>query len=37
MERTEKEFRKLLAAAGFALKRIIPIDAPQWIVEAVPA
>jgi hypothetical protein len=37
MERTETEFRKLLAAAGFALKRIIPIDAPQWIVEAVPA
>jgi hypothetical protein len=23
-------------AAGFALKRVISIDAPQWIVEALP-
>jgi hypothetical protein len=37
MERTESEFRKLLAAAGFALKRVVPIEAPQWIVEAMPA
>ena len=36
-ERTETEFRKLLATAGFTLKGVIPIDAPQWIVEAVPA
>jgi hypothetical protein len=37
MERTESEFRTLLAAAGFVLNRVIRIDAPQWIVEAVPA
>jgi precorrin-6B methylase 2 len=37
MERSESEFRTLLAAAGFVLNRIIRIDAPQWIVEALPA
>jgi hypothetical protein len=36
MERTESEFRKLLAAAGFNLSRVIPINAPQWVIEAIP-
>lgn len=36
MERTGSEFRKLLATAGFNLRRILPTKAPQWIVEALP-
>jgi hypothetical protein len=33
-ERTEKEFEKLLAGAGFKLLRVIPTDNPYSIVEA---
>ena len=37
MERTDSEFRELLAAAGFRLSRVIPMnDAPQSVIEAVP-
>ncbi len=36
MERTESEFRKLLATAGFSLSRVIHMKAPQWIIEALP-
>jgi O-methyltransferase domain len=36
MERTEKEFRELLAASGFRLERIIPTPALQSIIEGVP-
>lgn len=36
MERTESEFRKLLATAGFSLSRVIPTNAPQWVIEALP-
>ena len=36
-ERTEKEFRELLAAAGFKLLRVIPTALPTSIVEAEPA
>jgi predicted O-methyltransferase YrrM len=36
MERTESEFRKLMAAAGFSLRRVIPLSAPQWLLEATP-
>ena len=36
MERTESEFRKLLATAGFSLTRVIPTNAPQWVIEALP-
>ena len=36
-ERTEKEFRELLAAAGFKLLRVIPTELPTSIVEAEPA
>lgn len=35
-ERTEKEFTKLLSAAGFKLLRVIPTDLPTSIVEAEP-
>ena len=35
-ERTEAEFRELLAAAGFKLLRVIPTDVPTSIVEAQP-
>lgn len=35
-ERTEVEFRKLLAAAGFELRRIIPTDHCRSIIEALP-
>ena len=34
-ERTEKEYRELLAAAGFRLTRIVPMRSPLSIVEAV--
>jgi O-methyltransferase len=36
MERTESEFRELLATAAFKLFRVIPTNAPQWVIEAVP-
>lgn len=35
-ERTESEYRSLLAAAGFELTRVIPTQAGASIVEAVP-
>jgi hypothetical protein len=37
MERTEKQFRDLLAASGWRLSRIIPTAAGISIVEGVPA
>lgn len=37
MERTEKQFRELFAAAGWRLSRIIPTVAGESIVEGVPA
>lgn len=36
-ERTELEWRRLLEAAGFALQRVVPTEAPTSLVEAVPA
>jgi len=36
-ERTEEEFRKLFAAAGLRLTRIVPTKSPLCVVEAVPA
>ena len=36
-ERTEKEFRELLAASGWRLTRVIPTAAAESIVEATPA
>jgi hypothetical protein len=36
MERSESEFRKLLADGAFRLSRVIPTKAPQWIIEAFP-
>ena len=36
-ERTEPEYRALLARAKFTLTRVIPTNAPVSIVEAVPA
>jgi len=36
MERTERQFRELFAASGFRLERIIPMPAPQCIIEGVP-
>lgn len=36
-ERTEREFRELLDAAGFKLLRVIPTAVPTHIVEAEPA
>ena len=36
MERTEQEFRELLAASGFRLERIIPTPGLHCIVEGVP-
>jgi hypothetical protein len=36
-ERTEGEYRDLLAEAGFRLARIIPLQAPLHLLEAVPA
>jgi len=35
-ERTEKEFRELLAASGWKLSRIIPTRVPESIVEGTP-
>jgi hypothetical protein len=36
LERSEPEWRKLFAASGFQLDRIIPMPAPQSILEASP-
>jgi len=36
-ERTEKEFRDLLAASGWKLTRIVPTASHISIVEGVPA
>jgi hypothetical protein len=36
-ERTEDEFRKLLASAGLRLTRVIPTKSPVCVIEAVPA
>lgn len=35
-ERTEEEFRTLLAAAGFKLARVIPTPSFSYVIEAVP-
>jgi hypothetical protein len=35
-ERTESEFRELLASAGFSIRRIVRTAAPECIIEAVP-
>jgi hypothetical protein len=35
-ERTEAEYRDLLAAGGFRLTRIVPTQSPLSVVEAVP-
>jgi O-methyltransferase domain len=34
-ERTEPEYRELLAAAGFALQRVIPTSTPWSVIEAI--
>jgi hypothetical protein len=36
-ERTEAQFRELLAAAGWRLSRVIPTAAQDSIVEGLPA
>lgn len=36
-ERTEDEFRKLFSQAGLRLARVVPMNAPLWLVEGVPA
>ncbi|MRH89151.1 hydroxyneurosporene methyltransferase [Nocardia sp. SYP-A9097] len=36
-ERTEQEFRNLLARSGFTLTRIVPTAAPESVLEARPA
>jgi hypothetical protein len=35
-ERTESEYRELLAAGGFALRRIVPTSTPWSVIEATP-
>jgi hypothetical protein len=35
-ERTEGEYRELLAGAGFRLTRIVPTPSPVSVIEAVP-
>lgn len=35
-ERTEGEYRQLLAQAGLALTRIVPTDTPFSVIEAIP-
>ncbi|HEX4899724.1 MAG TPA: methyltransferase [Pyrinomonadaceae bacterium] len=37
LERTEAEFKKLLASGGFSLVRVVPTESPFSIVEARPA
>jgi hypothetical protein len=36
-ERTEEEYRELLATAGFRLTRVVPTASPVSVIEAVPA
>ena len=36
-ERTESEFRALLAAAGYRLTRVVPTQSPLSVVEGIPA
>lgn len=36
LERTEAQFRELLAKSGFQLTRIVPTESPLSVVEAVP-
>ena len=36
-ERTEEEYRTLLADAGYRLTRIVPTHTPASLIEAVPA
>jgi hypothetical protein len=36
-ERTEDEFRVLLANSGFRLSRIVPTKGPMCVIEATPA
>ena len=36
-ERTEEEYRALLASSGLSLQRVIPTGSPVNVVEAVPA
>jgi hypothetical protein len=36
MERTESEFRKLLASAGFTVRQVLAMNAPQSVIVAVP-
>jgi hypothetical protein len=36
MERTESEFRNLLTSAGFNLRNVLRMDAPQSVLVAVP-
>ena len=33
-ERTEAEFKELFARNGFELTRVVPTEAPLWVVEA---
>lgn len=35
-ERTEAEYRALLAGAGFRLSRVVPTEGPHGLVEAIP-
>jgi hypothetical protein len=37
LERSDPEWHKLFARSGFRLERIIPMPAPQSILEATPA
>jgi hypothetical protein len=36
MERTESEFRDLLTSAGFTLRQVLPMNAPQSVLVAIP-
>ena len=36
-ERTEDEFRAILADSGFSLKRVIPTSLPAFVLESEPA
>ncbi len=36
-ERTEEEYRELLAKAGLRMTRVIPNTSPLWVIEAVKA
>jgi len=35
-ERSEAEYRQLLEAAGFSLRRIVPTRSPFCVIEGVP-